>query len=107
MIFAPCDRQAQGQITTSSLSTPSHTLNLKAKPWESTSQTSGLPINESDKNLASTVATVANQLKISQQAVISHVIADYVKKIMQHQQLLAFAGILEESEADELLEIIQ
>jgi predicted transcriptional regulator len=60
-----------------------------------------------DEDLASKVATVASQLKISQQAVISHAIADYMEKIKQHQQLLAFAGILEESEADELLETIR
>ncbi len=36
----------QGHITTSSFPLPFHTLNLKAKPWESTSQTSGLPVNE-------------------------------------------------------------
>jgi len=46
MIFAPCDRQAQGHITTSFLTHLPRTLNLKAKLWESTSQTSGLPVNE-------------------------------------------------------------
>jgi hypothetical protein len=38
--------QAQWEITTSSLRQPPSLLNLKAKPWESTSQTSGLPVIE-------------------------------------------------------------
>ena len=60
-----------------------------------------------DEDLASTVATVAKQLKTSHQAVIKKALDDYVEKIKQHQQLLSFAGMLEESEADNLLNIIQ
>jgi len=60
-----------------------------------------------DEDLASKVATVAKQLKISNQAVISQAITAYMEKIKQHQPLLSFAGILEESEADNLLETIQ
>lgn len=60
-----------------------------------------------DEYLVITVSTVAEQLKTSRQAVIKMVIDDYVEKIKQLQRLLFFAGMLEEDEADDLLETIQ
>ena len=54
-----------------------------------------------------TVNKIADQLKMSQQEIFKQAVADYVKKLNRRQELLAFAGILEESEADDLLETIQ
>jgi predicted transcriptional regulator len=60
-----------------------------------------------DNEFLITVNKIAHQLKISQQAILKHAVEDYVKKINKHQTLLAFAGILQESEADKLLQTIQ
>ena len=60
-----------------------------------------------DNELSATVNEIARELNISQQAILKQAIADYVKKIKKHQALLAFAGILQENEADELLATIQ
>lgn len=60
-----------------------------------------------DNELSATVNEIARELNISQQAILKQAIEDYVKKIKKHQALLAFAGILQENEADELLATIQ
>lgn len=60
-----------------------------------------------DNELSATVNEIARELNISQQAILKQAIEDYVKKIKKHQALLAFAGILQENEADELLAAIQ
>jgi predicted transcriptional regulator len=60
-----------------------------------------------DNELSATVNKIARELNISQQAILKQAIEDYVKKIKKHQALLAFAGILQENEADELLATIQ
>ena len=60
-----------------------------------------------DNELCATVNEIARELNISQQAILKQAIEDYVKKIKKHQTLLAFAGVLQENEADELLASIQ
>ncbi len=60
-----------------------------------------------DNELSATINEIACQLKISQQAILKQAVNDYVKKLQKHQALLAFAGILQENEADELLQTIQ
>ncbi len=60
-----------------------------------------------DNELSAMVSAIANQLRMSQQAILKQAVEDYVKKINKHQALLAFAGLLQESEADELLQTIQ
>jgi predicted transcriptional regulator len=60
-----------------------------------------------DNDLSTMVNTIAHQLRMSQQAVLKQAVEDYVKKIQKHQALLAFAGLLQESETDELLQTIQ
>ncbi|MSP27369.1 MAG: ribbon-helix-helix protein, CopG family [Methylococcales bacterium] len=60
-----------------------------------------------DNEFSATVNEIARELNISQHAILKQAIEDYVKKIKKHQALLAFAGILQENEADELLVTIQ
>lgn len=60
-----------------------------------------------DNELSATVNEIARELNISQQDFLKQAIEDYVKKIKKHQALLAFAGILQENEADDLLAAIQ
>ncbi|MCX7099319.1 MAG: hypothetical protein NTV43_15590 [Methylococcales bacterium] len=60
-----------------------------------------------DNELSATVNEIARELNISQQDFLKQAIEDYVKKIKKHQALLAFAGILQENEADDFLATIQ
>ncbi|NOS89507.1 MAG: ribbon-helix-helix protein, CopG family [Methylococcaceae bacterium] len=60
-----------------------------------------------DNELSAAVNEIARELNISQQDILKQAIEDYVKKIKKHQALLAFAGILQENEADDLLATIQ
>lgn len=60
-----------------------------------------------DNELSATVNEIARELNISQQDILKQAIEDYVKKIKKHQALLAFAGILQENEADDLLAAIK
>jgi predicted transcriptional regulator len=60
-----------------------------------------------DNELSITVNALAREFKVSQQAILKQAIDDYVKKLKKHQALLAFAGILTENEADDLLATIQ
>ncbi len=48
-MVSPCDRQAQGKITHHHFISHLTILNLKAKPWEPTRQTNGLPVNELER----------------------------------------------------------
>ncbi len=60
-----------------------------------------------DNELSTTVNALAREFKISQQAILKQAIDDYVKKLKKQQALLAFAGLLTENEADDLLATIQ
>lgn len=50
---------------------------------------------------------LARQLHLSEMDILRRAIEDYARKIGRKQRLMAFAGILTETEADDLLHAIQ
>ena len=50
---------------------------------------------------------LARQLHLSEMDILRRAIEDYARKIGRKQRLMAFAGILTETEADDLLRAIQ
>ncbi len=60
-----------------------------------------------DKNTLTTVTTLAHLLQISEKRVVQKAIRHYANELRKFNRLQAFAGILEEAEADEMLKTIQ
>ena len=60
-----------------------------------------------DKETLTTLNTLANQLNASPIEVVRQAINDYVEKIRRKNRLLSYAGILEEQEADAILNSIR
>lgn len=50
---------------------------------------------------------LARQLHISEIELLRRAITDYARKIRKKQQMMSFAGILSETEADDLFHAIQ
>ena len=50
---------------------------------------------------------LARQLHLSEMDILRRAIEDYARKIGRKQRLMAFAGILTDTEADDLLRAIQ
>lgn len=53
------------------------------------------------------IIDLARQLHLSEMDILRRAIEDYARKIGRKQRLMAFAGILTETEADDLLRAIQ
>ena len=53
------------------------------------------------------IIDLARQLHLSEMDILRRAIEDYARKIGKKQRLMAFAGILTETEADDLLHAIQ
>ena len=53
------------------------------------------------------IIDLARQLHLSEMDILRRVIEDYARKIGRKQRLMAFAGILTDTEADDLLRAIQ
>ena len=53
------------------------------------------------------IIDLARQLHLSEMDILRRAIEDYARKIGKKQRLMAFAGILTETEADDLLHTIQ
>ena len=53
------------------------------------------------------VADLAKQLKMSEDRVVQQAVVEYAEKIHKKNKLMAFAGILREDEAEEMLQTIQ
>ena len=59
-----------------------------------------------DNKILSTISLLAEQLKTSREEIIKKAVASYAKKINQKDSLMKFAGILDEKEADGILNTI-
>lgn len=59
-----------------------------------------------DNRVLTTIASLAMRLKMTQEEIVAQAIDNYEKKINRKNRLMSFAGILEEDEADELLNSI-
>ena len=53
------------------------------------------------------IIDLARQLHLSEMDILRRAIEDYARKIERKQRLMAFAGILTDTEADDLLRAIQ
>ena len=53
------------------------------------------------------IIDLARQLHLSEMDILRRAIEDYARKIGRKQRLMAFAGILTDTEADDLLRAIQ
>ena len=53
------------------------------------------------------IIDLARQLHLSEMDILRRAIEDYARKIGKKQRLMAFAGILTDTEADDLLRAIQ
>ena len=53
------------------------------------------------------IIDLARQLHLSEMDILRRAIEDYARKIRRKQRLMAFAGILTDTEADDLLRAIQ
>ena len=52
------------------------------------------------------VADLARQLQVSEDKVVQQAVVEYAEKIRRKKKLMSFAGILQEDEADEMLQTI-
>ena len=59
-----------------------------------------------DNRLLATIASLAKQLKTTKEEIIKNAIASYAEKAQKKNQLMSFAGILDEDEADDMLDAI-
>ena len=59
-----------------------------------------------DNKLLSTISSLAERMKTTKEDVVKMAVNSYAKKINEKNRLMQFAGILEENEADEMLETI-
>ena len=53
------------------------------------------------------VADLARQLQVSEDKVVQQAVVEYAEKIRKKKKLMSFAGILNDDEADEMLQTIQ
>ena len=53
------------------------------------------------------VTDLARQLQISEDKVVQQAVVEYAEKVRRKKKLMSFAGILQEDEADEMLQTIQ
>ena len=53
------------------------------------------------------VADLARQLQVSEDKIVQQAVVEYAKKVRKKKKLMSFAGILQEDEADEMLQTIQ
>ena len=58
-------------------------------------------------DLQGTVIELAHQLHLPEMEILRQAIEDYARKIRKKQRLMSFAGVLTDTEADELLRVIQ
>ena len=59
-----------------------------------------------DNKLLNIISSMAAQLKTTKEDIIKRAVTSYAEKMKQKNRLMSFAGILEEKEADELLNSI-
>ena len=59
-----------------------------------------------DNNLLSTISSLAERMKTTREDVVKMAVKSYAKKISEKNRLMQFAGILEDDEADEMLNTI-
>ncbi len=59
-----------------------------------------------DNNLLSTISSLAERMKTTREDVVKMAVNSYAKKVSEKNQLMQFAGILEDNEADEMLKTI-
>lgn len=59
-----------------------------------------------DNKLLSTISSLAERMKTTREDVIKMAVNSYAKKINEKNRLMQFAGILEDDEADEMLNTI-
>jgi len=59
-----------------------------------------------DNKLLNVISSLATQLKTTKEDIIKRAVTSYAEKMKQKNRLMSFAGILEEKEADELLNSI-
>ncbi len=60
-----------------------------------------------NKKTLITITALANQLNTSQKEIVQQAVNEYVEKIKRKNRLISYAGILEEEEAEALLNSIQ
>lgn len=59
-----------------------------------------------DNKLLNIISSLAAQLKTTKEDIIKRAVTSYAEKMKQKNRLMSFAGILDEEEADELLNSI-
>jgi hypothetical protein len=59
-----------------------------------------------DNKLLNVISSMAAQLKTTKEDIIKRAVTSYAEKMKQKNRLMSFAGILDEKEADELLNSI-
>jgi hypothetical protein len=59
-----------------------------------------------DNKVLATIAMLAKQLKTSSEDVVKKAVDNYAETVKQSEDMMSFAGILDEEEADEMLKTI-
>ncbi len=59
-----------------------------------------------DNNLLTTISSLAERLKLSKEEIVKKAVNSYEKKVNQENSLMSYAGILDEKEADDILNCI-